>query len=136
MKSTREILVVYDKECPVCDAYCHAVDIPESVGELRLVDAREDTAVMGDITRRGLDIDQGMVVKVDGVLYYGADAIHALAEMSSPDGLFGGINRWFFASKRRSEMLYPIFRSVRNLLLKVLRKTKINNLNLRENSRF
>jgi hypothetical protein len=77
-----------------------------------------------------------MVVKVDGVLYYGADAIRALAEMSSPDGLFGGINRWLFASKRRSEMLYPIFRSVRNLLLKVLGKTKINNLNLRENSRF
>ena len=136
MKSTREILVVYDKECPVCDAFCHAVEIPESVGELRLVNAREDTAIMGDITRRGLDIDEGMVVKADGVLYYCADAIHALAEMSSSHGLFGGINRWLFASKRRSEMLYPILRSARNLILKGLRKTKINNLNFPENSRF
>jgi predicted DCC family thiol-disulfide oxidoreductase YuxK len=136
VRSTREILVVYDKECPVCDAYCHTVDIPKSVGELRLVNAREDRAVMGDITRRGLDIDQGMVVKADGVLYYGADAIRVLAEMSSPDGLFGGINRWLFTSKRRSEILYPAFRSARNLLLKMLRKTKINNLNFRENSRF
>lgn len=57
--SAREILVVYDKECPVCDAHCHAVRIPESVGELRLVNAREDMAVMEDITRRGLDIDPG-----------------------------------------------------------------------------
>ena len=91
---------------------------------------------MGDITRRGLDIDQGMVVKADGFLYYGADAIHAVARMSSPGGLFGGMNRWFFASKRRSRLLYPVFRSARNLLLKVLRKTKINNLRLPGNSRF
>ena len=134
--SAREILVVYDKECPVCDAYCHAVRIPEAVGELRLVNAREDMAVMEDITRRGLDIDQGMVVKADGFLYYGADAIHALARMSSSGGLFGGMNRWFFASKRRSKLLYPVFRSARNLLLKVLRKTKINNLKLPGKSRF
>ena len=91
---------------------------------------------MRDVTKRGLDIDQGMVVKVGGFLYYGADAIHALARMSSPGGLFGGMSRWFFASKRRSRLLYPMFRSARNLLLKVLRKTRINNLKLPGNSRF
>ena len=136
MTSTREILVIYDKECPVCDAYCHAVHIPDSVGELHLVNAREDKAVMGEITRQGLDIDQGMVVKVEGALYYGADAIRALAQMSSSGDLLGGVSRWLFASKRRSEMLYPMFRSARNLLLKVLRKTKINNLNFPDNGRF
>jgi len=52
--SAREILVVYDKECPVCDAYCHAVRIPESVGELRLVNAPEDMAVMEESPDGGL----------------------------------------------------------------------------------
>jgi predicted DCC family thiol-disulfide oxidoreductase YuxK len=84
--SAREVLLVYDKECPVCDAYCRAVHIPDLVGELRLVIAREDTAVKGEITRQGLDLDQGMVVKVEGALYYGADAIRALAQMSSSGG--------------------------------------------------
>jgi hypothetical protein len=101
-----------------------------------LVNAREEAAVMDDITRRGMDIDQGMVVKVEGSVYYGAEAIHALARMSSSGGLLGGVNHWLFASRSRSEMLYPIFRSARNLLLKVLRRTKINNLNLKNNSRF
>lgn len=91
---------------------------------------------MGDITRRGLDIDQGMVVKADGVLYYGADATHALARMGSPGGLLGGMDRWFFAPKRRSRLLYPALRSARNLLLKVLRKTKINNLKVPGSNRF
>ena len=34
---------------------------------------------MDEITAAGLDIDQGMVLKVGGTLHYGADAIHALS---------------------------------------------------------
>jgi predicted DCC family thiol-disulfide oxidoreductase YuxK len=73
----REILLAYDEECPVCDAYCRIGRLRESAGELQLVNAREDTTVMKDVTRQGIDVDQGMVLKADGVLYYGADAIHA-----------------------------------------------------------
>ena len=131
-----EILVVYDKECPVCDAYCHAARVRESPGALRLVNAREKTALMDEITGRGLDIDQGMVVKIGGTLHYGADAIHVLAMTSNASGMVGSINRWIFASQRRSKILYPVFRSARNLLLKILRKTKINNLQLPDNKRF
>jgi len=101
-----------------------------------LMNARENTAVMGDITRQGFDIDQGMVLKVDGVLYYGADAIHALSLMSSASGAFNRINHWIFRSKSRSRLLYPLLRSGRNVLLKALRKTKINNLQVPGNNRF
>jgi predicted DCC family thiol-disulfide oxidoreductase YuxK len=131
-----EILLVYDKECPVCDAYCRVVRLRKSVGELKLVNAREDTAVMKDITLQGLDIDQGMVLKVDDVLYYGPDAIHALSLMSSASGAANRINHWIFRSKGRSKFLYPLLRSGRNLLLKALRKTKINNMKLMGNDRF
>jgi predicted DCC family thiol-disulfide oxidoreductase YuxK len=134
--ANREILLVYDEECPLCDAYCRVVRLRESVGELRLVNAREDSAVMKEITRQGLDIDQGMVLKVEGVLYYGSDAIHALSLMSSASGAANRINHWIFRSKTRSRFLYPILRSGRNLLLKALRKTKINNMKLIGNDRF
>jgi len=132
----REILLVYDEECPLCDAYCRVVRLRESVGELRLVNARDDSAVMQEITRQGLDIDQGMVLKVDGMLYYGSDAIHALALMSSASGVANRINYWIFRSQSRSRFLYPVLRSGRNFLLKVLRKTKINNMKLIGNDRF
>ena len=81
--SRPEILLVYDKECPACHAYCQVVRIRESVGELRIVDAREESAVMEEITGAGMDIDQGMVLKMGDQLYYGADAIHALALIGS-----------------------------------------------------
>jgi len=131
-----EILLVYDKECPACNNYCQVLRIREGVGELNIINARENSAVMEEITAQGLDIDQGMVLKMGGQLYYGSDAIHALALISSRSGIFNHLNYWIFKSKSMSRFLYPLLRLCRNLLLKVLGKTKINNLSIQDNYKF
>jgi hypothetical protein len=112
------------------------VRIRESVGRLVLVDARDGGPVMDEITARGLDIDQGMVVKVGKELYYGSDAIHVLALMGTNKGFFNRMAYWVFRSRAASKVLYPILRACRNLLLKILGKTKINNLGVAGNERF
>ena len=127
---------MYDRECPVCDAYCRMVRIRESVGALRLVNARDASGIMSEITAKGLDIDEGMVLKFGNTLYYGADAIHVLSLMSSRSGAFNRLTYWIFRSKSRSTILYPLFRFFRNLLLKLLRKARINNLGLPRRGRF
>jgi predicted DCC family thiol-disulfide oxidoreductase YuxK len=131
-----EILLVYDKECPACDNYCRVVRIRQDVGDLKIVDAREASTVMREITAEGLDIDQGMVLKMGGRLYYGSDAIHALALISSRSGLFNRINYWIFNSRVLSAFLYPILCSLRNLLLKLLGVSRINNLGKPGNKKF
>ncbi|MEJ2094784.1 MAG: DCC1-like thiol-disulfide oxidoreductase family protein [Gammaproteobacteria bacterium] len=131
-----EILLVYDKECPVCDAYCRIVRVRETVGELKLIDARSKGDIMNEITAKGLDIDQGMVLKMDDRLYYGSDAIHTLALISSRSGIFNRFNYWIFRSRILSAWFYPILRFFRNLLLKLLGKTKIDNLELPNNEKF
>lgn len=131
-----EILLVYDKECPACDNYCRMVRIRESVGELKIVNARDSSKVMEEITASGLDIDQGMVLKMGNQLYYGSDAIHAIALISSRSGIFNRLNYWLFKSKTLSTVLYPVLRFFRNLLLKILGKTKINNLRMENNDKF
>ncbi|WP_331343865.1 DCC1-like thiol-disulfide oxidoreductase family protein [Cellvibrio sp. UBA7661] len=133
---TTPIILVYDKECPACDNYCQVVRIREDVGELILLDAREPSAVMDEITALGWDIDQGMVLKMGSQLYYGSDAIHALALISSRSGFFNRMNYWLFKSKFLSHIFYPVLRLLRNLLLKLLGKSKINNLHLSNNSHF
>lgn len=132
----RRIWLVYDTECPACDYYCNLVRIRESVGELVLVDARENGPLMQEITARGLDIDQGMVLVVDSEMYYGADAIHALSLLGSDSGVFNRLNYLVFRSPKLARVLYPVLRSCRNLLLKLLRKTRINNLEQPDNDRF
>jgi len=134
--SRPEILLVYDKECPACNAYCQIVRIRESVGDLRIIDAREKSDVLDEITTKDLDIDQGMVLKMGDQLYYGSDAIHALALISSRSGVFNRFNYWMFKSKAISSWLYPLLRFCRNLLLKLLGKTKINNLDIQDNEKF
>ena len=131
-----EILLVYDKECPACNNYCQVIRIREDIGDLKIVDARENSQVLDEITEKGLDIDQGMVLKMGGQIYYGADAIHTLALISSRSGIFNRVNYWIFKSKSLSFILYPALRICRNLLLKILGKTKINNLDISGNEKF
>jgi len=131
-----DIFLVYDKECPACDLYCKLVRIRESIGNLILVDARNPSSFMDEITAAGLDIDQGMVLIVGDQMYYGADAIHTLAIMGTRSGVLNRLAYWCFKSRAASSVVYPVLRSCRNLLLKILRKTKINNLALENNDYF
>lgn len=136
MNNVNDVLVVYDKQCPACDYYCNMVRIKESVGRLVLVDARSGGPVIEEITAQGFDIDQGMVVKVGSELYYGSDAINVLALMGTNKGFFNRMAYWSFRSRAVARVHYPILRACRNLLLKVLGKTKINNLRIDGNDRF
>lgn len=133
---TEEILLVYDKECPACDNYCQIVRIRESIGTLKLVNARDDSAIMDEINQKGLDIDQGMVLKMGDKLYYGSDAIHVLALISSRSGVFNRLNYYIFKTNTRAHIFYPVLRFFRNMLLKILSKAKINNLNKTGNDKF
>ncbi|HET9331052.1 MAG TPA: DCC1-like thiol-disulfide oxidoreductase family protein [Steroidobacteraceae bacterium] len=128
--------LVYDPQCPMCDAYCRTVRASGAPAAVELVSARSASPLMQEITRRGLDIDQGMVVEADGHLYYGAAAIAALAAQLGATGVFARLNRWLFGSRQRAALVYPALRAARNLLLKLLRCPKVNNLARPGNERF
>lgn len=133
---TNKVLLVYDGECPLCRNYCQMVQIQQSVGELVLIDARLQSDVMREISDKELDIDQGMVLKLNGIIYYASDAVHMLSLISSKNGIFNRFNFWLFSSKQISYWLYPLLKFCRNLTLKALGKRKINNLQMNNNSHF
>ena len=130
------LVLVYDRECPVCSAYVRMARIRRDIGQLELVNARESSSIMDEITKAGLNIDQGMVLMMDERMYFGADAIHMLALISTRKGWFNRLNHLIFASPRLSKILYPIARSGRNLLLKLLGRDKIDNLEQFDDKRF
>lgn len=132
----KQVLLVYDRECPACEFYCRHARIDPEHGTLHRIDAREPSDVLNKITHAGLDIDQGMVLETNGRLYYGADAIHELARRAPRAGVFHRFSRVLFGSSARAQLFYPILRTCRNLLLKLLGKSKINNLEKPHNDRF
>ncbi|AIF81105.1 hypothetical protein I862_02710 [endosymbiont of Acanthamoeba sp. UWC8] len=128
-QAEKGIWLIYDYECPLCDMYCRAIRIKKDIGNLTLVDARQPSSVMDEITKLGWDIDNGMVLKVDDSLYYGSEAIHILTLLSTRTGLFNKINYFVFKSHLMSKVLYPFFRSIRNIVLfKLMGRAKISNL--------
>lgn len=136
MGSDDQIDLVYDPKCPVCEFYCQRIDVSDGAGKLCRIDARKESPVMEEITAAGLDIDSGMVVKIDDELYYGSEAIHQLALLSSRKGFLNRIAYWVFRHRRAALILYPVLAACRNLLLKILRRTRINNLGIADNDRF
>ncbi len=75
-------------------------------------------------------------MKVDDTIFYGSEAIHALALRSSRKGFVNRFAFWVFRSKTAARLIYPVLAACRNLLLKMLGRTRINNLNIENNDRF
>lgn len=128
MDKDTDIQVVYDKQCPVCNYYCNKVEVRESAGPLSRIDARCPGTLIDEITSAGLDIDEGMVLKVGDELFYGSEALHELALLSSRKGVFNRLTYAIFRGRTASRVLYPVLKACRNLLLKILRRSRINNL--------
>jgi predicted DCC family thiol-disulfide oxidoreductase YuxK len=123
-----DVWLVYDGECPVCTTYCKHARIRDAVGRLHLVDARQPGALMDEITAAGLDIDQGMVLKFEDVMYYGPEAMRMLTMLSTRSGAFNRLSYLLFGTSARSRIAYPIGKAFRNLVLKLMGIKYIENL--------
>lgn len=125
-----EIWFAYDGECPICTYAAHALRIRTRVGQLHLVDARvdKDHPLIQRIAAEKLDLDKGMVIQFGGQLYHGADALQVMALLGSKHGWFNRANVLLFQSPRLAKLAYPLMRGSRNLLIRLLGVSPIDNL--------
>jgi predicted DCC family thiol-disulfide oxidoreductase YuxK len=126
--SQQQVILVYDADCPVCRNYTQYLSIKQAAGDLQLLDARLNPPIMSEINSAGLDLDEGFAVKLGRQWFHGADAIHVLALMSTRTNLFNRLNYLVFSSKTLSRILYPLLKAGRSLLLQILGKRKLKNL--------
>jgi predicted DCC family thiol-disulfide oxidoreductase YuxK len=117
--------LLYDGECPFCSRYVRHVRLRDAVGQITLANAREHAALVEEVQRLGFTVDTGMVLKLDGNYYHGADCIHALALLTTPSGWFNRINSLVFRSPTISRVLYPVLRTGRNLTLRLLGRSRL-----------
>lgn len=117
--------LIYDGECPFCSAYVRMYRVRDAAGGLELVDARTAPEWRARLHALGYDLDAGMVLAMGDRFYHGPDALHALALMGSPSGLFNRINAVLFRSARLSKFAYPALRAGRNAALRLLGRGRI-----------
>ncbi len=123
--ASREVSIVYDGDCPFCQQYTKLLRLRKSAGAVNLVDARSSDPLVAETQSRGFDLNQGMVVVVAGQFHYGAEAMQVLALLSTRSGWFNRLNYWMFHHRTAATVLYPILRTGRNTVLRVLRRKPI-----------
>ncbi|MDO5632170.1 MAG: DCC1-like thiol-disulfide oxidoreductase family protein [Paracoccus sp. (in: a-proteobacteria)] len=121
-QKTALIEIVYDGECPFCTDFTRVVAL-RRLGEVALIDARGTDPRVTEIGA-GLDLNQGMAVRHNGRVLFGADAMALLLALSPPRGPWK-VLPWFFATPRRAWLAYPVLRAGRNIVLRLLGRRQI-----------
>lgn len=121
----RGVTVIYDGDCPLCAAYTRRLRLVAAAGELVLIDAREDAALRRRLAAEGQDLDDGMLVVVDGVRYHGARAVHVLALLSSGNDVFNRINYRLFRSAPMARAIYPVLAAGRRVVFALLGRSPL-----------
>ncbi len=117
---TAEVTIYYDGDCPFCTDYVRFLRLKDSVGTPALVNLRETPGERATLEAEGFDLDRGMVADIRGTRYEGADALSALALLTTPSGVFNRTTSWLFSSPTVARFGYPILRAGRNAVLTIL----------------
>jgi predicted DCC family thiol-disulfide oxidoreductase YuxK len=118
--------LLYDGECPVCSAYVAMARLRQLYPGLKVVDARSEPDLVAELRGKGYEINEGMVLRLDGAIHFGADATRMIAVLgrASP-------SRWrrtalgVIGTAPWSRRLYPWLSRGRRALLRVLRRGRI-----------
>ncbi|HSP24134.1 MAG TPA: DCC1-like thiol-disulfide oxidoreductase family protein [Saliniramus sp.] len=105
--------IVYDGDCPFCSRYVALMRLRER-HKVELVDARREPE---KAQAYGLDLNEGMIVDLDGAVHHGARAVALLSRLSRRPGPL--------ASDRLAALAYPVMRAGRNLTLRLLGRKRI-----------
>ncbi|KWU21994.1 thiol-disulfide oxidoreductase DCC family protein [Achromobacter xylosoxidans] len=116
--------LLYDGDCPFSN-YVRMVQLRKAVGPIELLDMRQHPELVAYFRDRGYDLNDGMLLRLEGHIYWGADCINRLALLSSDSDLFNQINAAIFRRPCLSATLYPFMTRGRALTLALLGKKKM-----------
>ena len=127
--SDTPVQLIYDGNCPFCVAYTSRVKRYSGVESITITDAH-DTALNSKstiqlISDQGLDLDEGIVLRINDKFYHGPLALHILSSMSGQHGWFNRLNKAIFGSALVARIIYPVLKAIRNLTLAILGKPRI-----------
>jgi hypothetical protein len=116
----------------MCSSVAQAFRIRERHGALHLLDARTSSTdpLYREASRRGLDLDEGIVIATEGRIHHGADAVRVMARYGDPRSPLMALAKPMFHFEWIASNLYPGLRAIRNRLLKNRNIGRIGNLDV------
>ena len=62
--------IIYDGDCPFCASYVGLLRLRETFGEVALMNAREHPELVADLASHNMDLDDGMVLVLNGEYFH------------------------------------------------------------------
>lgn len=118
-------IIIYDGDCIFCQNYVRLIRLRETLGQVRLIDARSDDPIVEEYQRKGYDLNEGMLFIYRGNVYHGSDAVHVLGGLSLPVSFFNRVNHALFSSPTLAKSLYPLLKLGRRATLLIRGKSLI-----------
>jgi predicted DCC family thiol-disulfide oxidoreductase YuxK len=118
--------LLYDGDCPACRAYVAMARLRQLYPNLRLMSARIEPDLVAELRRSGFEINEGMILSLDGRIYFAAEAAHMIATLGQ-----AAPSRWrraalgFIGTAPWARLLYPWLNHGRLLRLRMLRRRPI-----------
>lgn len=114
---TPQIEALYDGKCPLCQFGVRNYKLDKTYGKLNIVDMRQASPIKAEAIAKGFDLDRSVVIKNGEEFYEAGDAIHFMALRADRNTWLGRQIYRIFRSKARSQLLYPMLRTIRLGLL-------------------
>ena len=118
---TSDDYLLYDGHCPACNRYVEIARLRQVYPGLRVLNARTEPELVAELRRSGYEINEGMALRLEGKLYFGAEATQQIAIISR--GATAAWRRALLAAVGTapwSRALYPWLNRARKLLLRML----------------
>ena len=112
--SSQDNFLLYDGECVYCRTYARKSRFRTPTGKrLRLIDGRKAPELVAELRRDGCDLEDGMILVLEGRRYQGAEAMPVLGSITTGTDWFNRLARWFGSSSGWARFFYPWFRRLR-----------------------
>ena len=90
-----------------------------------LLDGALERRLVSELIDAGIDLDEGMVVKIGETVSHGDEAVQKIALMTGKRRLFNRLNYLIFRDSWRSKLIYPILKAGRKAFIKMIGRRMI-----------
>jgi len=115
-----EIKIFYDGSCFFCKNYIHFVKLKEDFN-VSLYNLREHLDIADNFFKRGIDVDDGMIIEIKDKIYFGVQAMIFLSKYDENKNIYNFLINKIFKLNFFQNFFYSVFKLIRIFVLKLMK---------------
>lgn len=115
-----EIKIFYDGSCFFCKNYIRFVKLKEDFN-VSLYNLREHLDIADNFFKRGINVDDGMIIEIKDKIYFGVQAMIFLSKYDENKNIYNFLINKIFKLNFFPNFFYSVFKLIRIFVLKLMK---------------